>query len=213
MVPSERPDALPMANLRLLVVSLGNPGRRYLETYHSAGHLALKSVQQALGAGQQPPFRAERYGGKACDVSRGSYIMVQSPVLMNVSGPWVLAAYKDTLAQQGLTPDQLGLVLVHDELEQKFGAVKTRKWTSSHRGHNGVKSALASLKPANFPHRRWARIAVGIDRPDERDHSSVADYVLTKMQRSQLDTMQDEVGTRVIDALIGLQNEWESETN
>lgn len=213
MFPLERPDALPMVNLRLLVVSLGNPGRRYHETYHSAGHQALKSVQQALGASQQPHFSTERYGGKTCEVSRGPYIMVQSPVLMNVSGPWVLAAYKETLAKQSLTPDQLGLVVVHDELEQKFGAVKTRKWTSSHRGHNGVKSVLSSLKPANFPNRRWGRIAVGIGRPTERDHSTVADYVLLPMKRSDMDIIHNEVGTRVIDALMGLQAEWESATN
>lgn len=213
MVPIERPDALPMVNLRLLVVSLGNPGSRYRETYHSAGHLALRSVQQALGASQQSHFGAERYGGKACEVSRGAYTMVQSPVLMNVSGPWVLAAYKETLAKQNLTPDQLGLVLVHDELEQKFGVVKTRKWAASHRGHNGVKSSINSLKPANFPHRLWARVAVGIGRPDERDRGTVADYVLQKMHGSELNTIHSEVGTRVIDALIGLQTGWESGTN
>ena len=76
-----------------------------------------------------------------------------------------------------------------------------------------LKESFTSLKPANFPNWRWARVAVGIGRPAERDQTTVADFVLQKMKRPELDFIQNEVGTRVIDALTGLQAAWESETN
>ncbi|KAK6836225.1 hypothetical protein PG987_006720 [Apiospora arundinis] len=200
-----------MFSPRFLVISLGNQGP-YYETLHSAGHFALASAQKILGAPQQPRFSAERYGAKSCQTSPGTpYTMVQSPTLMNVSGPWFLAAYRDTLSRFSLQPEELGVVLVHDDLEEDFGSVRIRKWAASHRGHNGIKSVNASMKSQQFKGARWSRISVGIDRPISREQSSVSDYVLKKMTRYQKEIMDAKVGPSVVGCLRDLHEAWEDD--
>jgi PTH1 family peptidyl-tRNA hydrolase len=192
---------------RFLVVSLGNPAP-YTETLHSAGHLALGALQRMFPA-EQPPFASDRYGKKATLASVGQkYVLLQSPTLMNVSGPWVAAAWKGMLADQGLQPSQLPLVLVHDDLEEDPGVVKIKKWSSSHRGHNGVKSTHSSLQAAQYPGALWARITIGIGRPDGRDKGTVADYVLRKMSRWEKQTIQDQAAPALFNALMELERNW-----
>ncbi|KAK8001065.1 peptidyl-tRNA hydrolase [Apiospora marii] len=179
-----------MFSPRFLVISLGNTGP-YYDTLHSAGHFALAAAQKVLGAPQQPRFSPERYGAKSCQASPGTpYTMLQSPTLMNVSGPWFLAAYRDTLSRYNLQPEELGVVLVHDDLEEDFGNVRIRKWAASHRGHNGIKSVNASMK---------------------NQHLSVSDYVLKKMTRYQKDIIDAKVGFSVVERLRDLHEAWEDD--
>jgi len=194
---------------RFLVVSLGNPGE-YRDTFHSVGHLALESLQRKFPS-EQPTFASERYGKKAVLASAGQkYTLLQSPTLMNVSGPWLAKAYKEYLTDNGLTPSELGLVLVHDDLEEELGEVKIRQWTRSHRGHNGVKSVLASLRPD--PQAKCARISVGIGRPSERDRSTVSDFVLSKVTRHAKVILDEKASRGLYDALVELEKKWEVET-
>ncbi|KAI0378535.1 peptidyl-tRNA hydrolase [Hypomontagnella monticulosa] len=199
-----------MFNPRFLIVSLGNQAP-YYDCLHSAGHFALASLQRLLGP-SQPPFTSERYGRKSCQASAAhTYTMLQSPTQMNISGPWVAKAWREMLENHQLNPSELSLVLVHDDLEEDLGRVRIRKWKASHRGHNGIKSVNANLKPSDFPGARWSRISIGIDRPETRDHMSVADYVLKKLTRHQKDVIETQAGPRVLACLRELQEEWEED--
>ncbi|KAK5635677.1 hypothetical protein RRF57_011389 [Xylaria bambusicola] len=194
---------------RFLVVSLGNQAP-YFDCLHSAGHFAIAAAQKALRK-TQPPFATERYGKKSCQASSAiPYTFIQSPTMMNVCGPWVHATWKELLQTHQLQPSELGLVLVHDELEAAFGTVKVRKWDSSHRGHNGVKSVKNSMDPLNCPRDRWSRITVGIGRPTERTSDVVSEFVLRKMISRHLTTIDSEVGPRIIECLQDLQDEWDA---
>ncbi|KAI3325214.1 peptidyl-tRNA hydrolase [Xylariaceae sp. AK1471] len=191
---------------RLLVVSLGNQAP-FFDCLHSAGHFALSAAQKVL-APSQPQFASERYGKKSCMASSGQpYTFIQSPTMMNNCGPWVHAAWKEMLQKHQLQPSELGLVLVHDELEAALGTVKIRRWEASHRGHNGVKSVKKTLDPLNYPHDRWARISVGIGRPEDRTPDVVSEYVLCKMTSYQKKTIGSEIGPEVVRCLRELQDE------
>ncbi|KAI2603608.1 peptidyl-tRNA hydrolase [Hypoxylon sp. NC1633] len=199
-----------MFNPRFLVVSLGNQAP-YYDCLHSAGHFALESVRKTLGS-SQPPFAPDRYGKKSCLASAGQpYTMVQSPTMMNISGPWVAKAWRDMLDNYDLKPGELSLVLVHDDLEEGLGRVRIRKWNASHRGHNGIRSVNSHLRPVDFPGARWSRISIGIGRPAGRDQTSVSDYVLKKLTRYQRDVIDTQVGPRVLDCLRELQEYWEED--
>lgn len=138
-------DATAMFNPRFLVVSLGNPAP-YQETIHSAGHIALIAAQHKLRA-TQPAFTSLRFGKKATQTSLGpKYTLIQSPTEMNITGPWLSKAYRDVLINENLSPSEMGLILLYDDLESDFGIVKVRKWDQSNKGHNGVKSVTASLR-------------------------------------------------------------------
>lgn len=201
-----------MFSPRFLVVSLGNQAP-FFDCLHSAGHFALSATLKLL-APFQPQFTSELHGKKSCMASSGErYTFIQSPTMMNNCGSWVHAAWKEMLRKHQLQPSELGLVLVHDELEAALGTVKIRRWKASHRGHNGVKNVQNTLNPFGYPQDRWARISVGIGRPEDRTRSVVSDYVLRKMSSYQKKTIDSEVGPKVIRCLRELQDEWEDDYN
>ncbi|PKS11088.1 hypothetical protein jhhlp_002849 [Lomentospora prolificans] len=197
-----------MSGLKFFLVSLGNQAP-YYDTFHSAGHHALHALQKILGP-TQPSFTSARIGKKASLASLGTkYMMVQSPTFMNTSGPWVSAAWKQALEDHD--PQSLALVLVHDELEESLGVVKIRQWKKSHRGHNGIKSVNASLKPADYPDSLWSRIGIGIGRPEGRDSGSVSDYVLRPMSRYQKSIIEAKGAEGVMRCLEELERDWKAQ--
>ena len=100
---------------------------------------------------------------------------------MNVSGPAVAAAWKAFL--RDLPHDErerARLVVVHDQLESAVGVVKA-KYGGSAGGHNGIKSCGVSLGTMAF-----ARVGVGVGRPESRASGDVSGYVLRKMTELEL---------------------------
>lgn len=199
----ETPDTMSLR--RILVISLGNPGQ-YRNTYHSAGHIVLEALQRTIGR-EQPPFSPERIGKNSALASIGSrYSLLQSPTLMNVSGPWVAKAYREQLTDWGLAPAEVGVVLVHDDLEEELGVVKIRDWKRSHRGHNGIKSVNGALKAD--PAGRWARVSIGIGRPDGRDRAGVSDFVLSKISSGDKRVLEGNGSRGLFEALAELDAKW-----
>ncbi|KAI1818069.1 peptidyl-tRNA hydrolase [Poronia punctata] len=185
-----------MAVSRLLVISIGNQAP-YFSTLHSAGHAALSAAQECLYPAQ-PSFTRQRYGGRPCMASAGQvYTFLQSPTMMNNCGPWIASAWKEMLQTHKMNPSELGLVIVHDELEAAFGRVRTVNWEASHRGHNGIKSIKNSLNVSGTFLQRWKRIAVGIGRPLERTPDVVSEYVLSNMTPFQKKKIEDDVAPKV----------------
>lgn len=211
MATEETPSTF---NPRFLVVSLGNPAP-HTKTLHSAGHLALQAVQQQLHRENgQPSFSSERIAKKASKVSAGDkYTLVQCPTFMNVSGPWVAKAWKETLAShQEQDPTRpLGLVIVNDDLEEDLGAIKVQKWDKSHRGHNGLKSIKSVINADAYTDSRWGRVSVGIGRPEARDAATVSNYVLKPWSKHQEQVLYEKSGPGVLAALNEIEEAWRIE--
>jgi PTH1 family peptidyl-tRNA hydrolase len=195
-----------MSLRHILVISLGNPGEMR-NTWHSAGHIVLEALQRTLGR-DQPAFAAQRVGrASPALASVGTrYTLLQSPAVMNVSGPWVARAYREHLAERGLAPAEVGVVLVHDDLEEELGVVKVRDWKRSHRGHNGIKSVNGALQAD--PAGKWARVSIGIGRPDARDKGAVSDFVLSKVPRNARNVLEGAGSRGLFDALAELETKW-----
>ncbi|KAM0327561.1 hypothetical protein ACHAQA_005852 [Verticillium albo-atrum] len=188
-----------MAPPRILLFSLGNPSP-YQNTLHSAGHHALASLIPLLSS--QAPFAKTRHAAKSPLASFSpEYALIQSPSLMNISGKYASAAYR------AFEDPTLSLLVVHDDLEEELGVVRIRKWNSSHRGHNGVKSVGKSLRPADFPDARFARISIGIGRPEARERETVSDYVLREMTGLERRVLAEKAGEGVLRCL----REWEAQ--
>lgn len=128
--------------------------------------------------------------------------------MMNNCGPWVGAAWREMLQLHNLDPSELGLVIIHDELEAAFGGVRTINWEASPRGHNGIKSIKKYLDASKQPLNRWKRIAVGIGRPQERTPDIVSEYVLSKMTPSQKAKIDQDVAPKVASCLQQLHDAW-----
>jgi len=93
---------------------------------------------------------------------------------MNISGPGVLAAWKQFNKES--RGEKTRLIVVHDEMELAFGKVKSRNGSLSCKGHRGLLSIGDSLRG-----QEYMRIGVGIGRPQSREPDLVAKYVLRPM--------------------------------
>lgn len=174
-IPIALPDLVQMASpIRLLVCSIGNPAPHH-NTFHNAGHNVLQVLQSAL---QNPPFRNEKSYGKGVVSEGNPYTLWQSKSFMNVSGTGVKSAWRKFKKDTG--EEDARLVVVHDELELALGAVKVRDGGASAKGHNGLKDIGAKLAG-----QKYTRIGVGIGRPESREPSAVAGYVLKKMNAGE----------------------------
>lgn len=149
--------------LDFLIVGLGNPGRKYEESHHNAGFMALDSLAAQLGA-SVTRAKFDALTGHA--VLAGKKVLLMKPqTFMNLSGKAVGAAanfYK-------LQPQQV-LVLV-DDIALAPGKLRIRP-SGSAGGHNGIKSIIGALGTQDFPR---IRIGVGERRGGEAD---LADFVL-----------------------------------
>ena len=177
--------------LPLLICSIGNPGKQYANTLHSAGHLVAKKLQERLDF--TPWQKSKRHGNGliSCPMNAptgdrdSDWTLWQSTSLMNISGKGVKGAH-DNWAREKFSGESAEdkeeargkLVIVHDELEKPLGEVTLNvRQGASAKGHNGLKSILMSLRETPF-----VRIGVGIGRPVSRDRNDVADYVMRKMK-------------------------------
>lgn len=149
--------------LDFLIVGLGNPGRKYEESHHNAGFMALDDLAARLGASVT---RAKFDALTGMAVLAGKKVLLMKPqTFMNLSGKAVGAAasfYK-------LQPQQV-LVLV-DDIALAPGKLRIRP-SGSAGGHNGIKSIIGALGTQDFPR---IRIGVGERRGGEAD---LADFVL-----------------------------------
>jgi len=91
----------------------------------------------------------------------GQHFLLKPTTYMNLSGRSILAV-KNFYKIDDVT-------VIHDDLDLPFGALRFKKG-GGHGGHNGLKSADASVGAD------YIRIRMGIGKPEHK--SQVADYVL-----------------------------------
>ncbi|KAK2069159.1 hypothetical protein P8C59_003763 [Phyllachora maydis] len=194
----------------VVVISLGNPPP-LRHTLHSAGHLALEALVKSGLISNQPPFAKASFGNRKVLASVGPrYTLLQCPSQMNISGQWISRMWKadfmGNTKNAGFSPHSVGLVIVADDLEEQLGVVKIRAWSSSARGHNGIKSIQAAMKsPGLAP---WARISIGVGRPGGRDHSTVSDYVLGAIPAPALEFLEVKSPDLVHGRMRELEQTW-----
>lgn len=149
--------------LDFLIVGLGNPGRKYEESHHNAGFMALDDLAARLGASVT---RAKFDALTGMAVLAGKKVLLMKPqTFMNLSGKAVGAAasfYK-------LQPQQV--LVLYDDIALAPGKLRIRP-SGSAGGHNGIKSIIGALGTQDFPR---IRIGVGERRGGEAD---LADFVL-----------------------------------
>ncbi len=156
-----------------LVVGLGNPGSRYAGTPHNIGF----EVAQRLAERWQLPRARTKFGGLLSEGRTGPggpRVAVLLPqTYMNDAGRSVgpaRGAYKLALDR---------VLVIHDEIDLPFGDVRPRIGGGL-AGHNGLKSLKAELGSADF-----ARVRIGVGRPDSTDSELVSAHVLGAFRESK----------------------------
>ncbi len=164
------------------IIGLGNPGPTYFATRHNIGFRVVDALADQNYGSWQTKQNMEI---ASITLNNHKLLLVKPMTYMNDSGK--VLSY---LAKQGIA--QENILVVHDELELPFGALKL-KFDGSAKGHNGLKSIMA-LGGSNF-----LRLRFGVDRPADRNE--VPDYVLSKFRESQslIDQKIDEAASLITD--------------
>jgi peptidyl-tRNA hydrolase, PTH1 family len=152
------------STLDLLVAGLGNPGPDYARTRHNVGFMVADELARRLGG-----LWRGKFSGELAEVRLdGLRIALLKPLTyMNESGRSVGAA----LRFFKLDPE--ALLVVHDEVDLEPGRLQTR-FGGGLAGHNGLRSLAQHVGTGEF-----ARLRVGVGRPERGDPRPVADFVLS----------------------------------
>ena len=168
----------------LLIVGLGNPGKKYAGNRHNAGFHCLDLLAEAHGmAFSKKQFKADLALGK---IAGRRAILAKPQTFVNASGEAAGAIARFYKVDPG------DVLVVYDELDLPQGTIRLRPRGGSG-GHNGIKSVIEHLGTEGFP-----RLRVGIGRPPGRMEPK--DYVLQDFGDEEREAMQ-EVYQRAVDAI------------
>jgi PTH1 family peptidyl-tRNA hydrolase len=153
-----------------LIVGLGNPGSEYAGTRHNLGF----EVANELARRWELPKAKTKYRSFVSEGRAGlggaRVALLQPQTYMNEAGKAVGPA-------RGAFHVPLDHVLViHDEIDLPFGEIRSRIGGGL-AGHNGLKSLKQGLGSGDF-----ARVRVGVGRPDSTDPEVVSAYVLGRFR-------------------------------
>ncbi|MEA2183308.1 MAG: peptidyl-tRNA hydrolase, family, partial [Solirubrobacteraceae bacterium] len=161
-----------------LVVGLGNPGAKYAGTRHNIGF----EIGSLLASRWQLPRARSKYAALLTEGRAGPggpRVAVLLPqTYMNEAGRSVgpaRGAYKLPLER---------VLVLHDEIDLPFGEIRTRVGGGL-AGHNGLKSLKADLGSADF-----ARVRVGVGRPNTTDSEIVSAHVLGAFREPKADVAE-----------------------
>lgn len=164
-----------------MVVGLGNPGSQYARTPHNVGFLVAEALIERWQLGKPKKAFAGLYADGRAGVGgvglpRVGVLLPQT--YMNESG-------RSAGPARGALKVELGrVVAVHDELDLKFGEIRTRMGGGL-AGHNGLKSLKAGFGSPEF-----ARVRIGIGRPDTTDPDIVSSYVLGRWRQPEAEVRE-----------------------
>jgi PTH1 family peptidyl-tRNA hydrolase len=148
----------------LLIVGLGNPGRRYTGTRHNAGYSFIEAIIGDVGAELRREERFEAWTGTG-SIGGNTIRLLAPQTYMNRSGASVtkfVRFFKIPVHQ---------MLIAHDDLDLAPGTVRL-KIGGGHGGHNGLRDIFDHLGSSDF-----VRLRIGIGHPGSS--SQVTNYVLS----------------------------------
>lgn len=161
-----------------VIVGLGNPGKKYENTRHNAGFLAIDALAQKYGI-----LVTEKKHKALCGsgyIEGVKVILVKPQTFMNLSGESVV----EILNYYKMDPET-EMIVIYDDISLAPGNIRIRKKGSAG-GHNGIKNIIALTGTQTF-----LRIKVGVgEKPKEWD---LADYVLGRFGEEDRKYVEDAI--------------------
>ena len=160
----------------IIVVGLGNPGRRYKGTRHNVGQEVVHHLAARLRVRLEDDGWARTGKGR---VESAAVLLAIPETYMNVVGQ----AVRDLLRRRRRSPQEL--LVVHDEMDLSLGHLRLRPGNGPG-GHNGVRSIIEVLGTGTFP-----RLRLGIGRPPAGEDP--AEFVLGRFTPEERRTIDEAV--------------------
>lgn len=156
----------------ILIVGLGNPGKKYQKTWHNIGSRAVDEIAANF---QFPIFNFQSiFNAK---ISKGIFknqkiTLAEPQTFMNNSGKAVKILHTKHKIQD------TNLWIVHDDIDLPLGKIRIVKNRGS-AGHKGVKSIIEELKTKDF-----IRFRIGI-QPKTGKPKNVEKFVLQPFNKEE----------------------------
>ena len=160
--------------IEYIAAGLGNPGKKYENTRHNTGFIAIDKIAEKYGCN----INRLKYNALTAEcVIAGKKVLLMKPqTFMNLSGEAVTQAmnfYKIPAEK---------VVIIFDDISLDVGRMRIRR-KGSDGGQRGVRSIIGLSGSENFP-----RIKIGIG---EKPHSGwqLSDWVLSRFTKEELETL------------------------
>ena len=166
-----------------IIVGLGNPGKKYENTRHNMGFIAVDLLAEKYGIKvDKIKFKALVGEGR---IAGRKVLLVKPQTYMNLSGQSVMEVmnfYKEDIEN---------LIVIYDDIDIPTGTIRLRKKGSAGT-HNGMRNIVYLLQEDGFP-----RIRVGIGSESKVD---LIHYVTSGVTKKEKDLLEDAL-TRAADAV------------
>jgi peptidyl-tRNA hydrolase, PTH1 family len=173
-----------------LIVGLGNPGKKYINTRHNAGFLAVDYIlsdDMFLQAKPSHEFKSEMFTWNNSE----RIIFLKPQTFMNDSGQALRIIsnfYKLNLSRD--------LLVIHDDVDLPVGSFK-KSANSSSAGHKGMQSIIDALGTQNFN-----RIRIGVESRENKQIPPTDAFVLQEFAENEKNILQSEIFPEVLKEVI-----------
>ena len=156
-----------------IIAGLGNPGRKYENTRHNMGFIAVDLLAEKYGIKvDKIKFKALVGEGR---IAGQKVLLVKPQTYMNLSGESireVMSFYKEDIEN---------LIVIYDDIDIPTGTIRLRKKGSAGT-HNGMRNIVYLLADDGFP-----RIRVGIGSDKKVDLINYVTGGVTKGEKELLE--------------------------
>ena len=157
-----------------IIAGLGNPGKKYEETRHNMGFMAVDFLAEKYDIKvNKIRFRALTGEGR---IAGQKVLLLKPQTYMNLSGESVRLA----LEYYKVNPQEL--IVIYDEIDIQAGMIRIRKKGSAGT-HNGMRNILYHIQTEDFP-----RIRVGIGSGRKED---MINYVTGSVPKNEITLLRE----------------------
>lgn len=171
---------------KYLVAGLGNPGKKYQNTRHNVGFMAIDYISKTINSEKfKLKFKSQI---SVANIANKEVILLKPETFMNLSGSAVLECinfYKIPIEN---------IIIIFDDVSLNIGKVRYRSKGSSG-GQNGIKHIISMLGTEEI-----ARIKIGVGEKPHKDYN-LADWVLSEFKKD--DNINDAI-VQAYDLLVDI---------
>ena len=181
-----------------IVVGLGNPDTKYLNTRHNAGFMAIDMISKEYNV-QVNRIKFKSLCGNAI-IGDKNCLLMKPTTYMTHSGQAVQDAmnfYKVPIEN---------VIVIYDDISLEPSKLRIRR-KGSDGGHNGIKSIIYLTGADTFP-----RIKLGVGKKPHPDYN-LADWVLSNFNPNELELMKTSCSNAVRCVELIVQNKIDEAMN
>ena len=166
----------PTGGIAYLIVGLGNPDRKYQNTRHNAGFIAVDEIARQLDVS----IDRSKFDALTADVTIGGKraLLMKPQTYMNLSG----VAGEKAASFYKIPPENV--LVLFDDISLEPGKLRIRR-KGTHGGHNGIRSIIDYLQSDNFP-----RVKLGVGAKPNPNYD-LADWVLSTFTEAERKSLNE----------------------